>query len=112
MRSNIYDTLEVSINRLKKQMSNHENALEKADIKNINTLHNCIDAYEDVNLLCKAVYAQFEALKRDYNTGLINLAWYKDNLSKFKDLFTGDKKITNVNLHPEEIASELKKFYN
>jgi len=112
MRNNSYDYLSSTVIQLKERMQWHQEKIEKADIHDMNSLHDCKSAFDDVNFLCKSAFTQFEVLRRDYNTGRIPLTRYKDFLKPLHNLLTeGEKKITNPELHSEIIAMELKRFF-
>src|SRR5574337_751691 len=110
MRKCSYDSLGLTLDNLKNRLANQKDALVKAMQED--SLEKVQAEVDEVGAICKSVYSQFTDLKNDFTSGKINLAWYKEYLSKLNNLLTGvDEKITCPNLHAEEIATELKRFF-
>jgi hypothetical protein len=110
MRKCSYDALGRTVETLQQKLKNQKDVLVKAIQEG--SLENIQSEVDEVSNICKSIYTQFTDLKNDYYSQKLNLAWYKDYLSNLKNLLTGvDEKITCPDLHAEEIATELKRFF-
>jgi hypothetical protein len=108
----VVERIPTTIHALKTKMAEHKNYIQKADLHNQESLQDCVDAFDEVNSLCKSVYEGFSALRADYQLGVINQAFFVDRLRPIKDLLLDSgEMITNPNLKAQAIAKELKKWF-
>lgn len=110
LRTNSYDALGRTVETLQQKLKNHKETLIKA-VKE-DSLEDLQTEVDEVSDICKSVFTQFTDLRNDFSSGKINLVRYKDHLSKLNNLLTEtDEKISFPDLHAEEIAKELKRFF-
>jgi hypothetical protein len=110
MRNYSYETLGLTVEALKSRLQNQQNVLIKAVQEG--SLEKMQEEVDEVNTIAKAINSQFLDLKKDFESGAINMVRYKDNLSKLNDLLPAlNEKVAKTEIKAEEIAREIKRFF-
>jgi hypothetical protein len=87
-------------------------AIQKADFDDKDSLQQCVDLNTEINEIAKSLHSQFCELRADYNTEKVNLARYRGHLKPIKDfLVEREEPIKNPNLHLDELVAELSKHF-
>jgi len=111
MRNTSYYNLPQTIDLLKRgnEYVRQDNTLIKS--KDGGTTSKTNSGKIDIQKIGKIVNNQFFALKADYDTHKINMAYYKAQLQPFYDLMiSGIDKVDIDGLDTKKIASELKRM--
>lgn len=110
-RSNFYDALQPSLNKLHELNNQNADTLVKSEDGDVIDLDHFTENIERMDNISKSVTDQFAALKEDYYSGKINRARYQDYLLPIKTFLEENPSFGVKSFPFEKVKKELNLFW-